>query len=184
MKRLRIEGSMFLLMSAVSMATAGDFATDAASPWNNPYRRTGNYAPVYGRYPDAHAAYYDRFARNQAVAKASYWVERDPRYQPALPSVSRTSYRPRYSVGYPLPGDDRGDDWRSYGYGVDRQRSCATPPPTAYGDGYGYYAKPPVRSPNVGPLPRNYYKGDGLFGKDTVYAKDQPIRNFFRFLAP
>ncbi len=164
---MKFSQALFGILTAVVVshsAMAQDFAT-GSSPWSRP--------PV-DRY---RAADYGSSTRN-----ASYWVERDARYVPSLPSVARTSYRPAISDGY------RGAYQSQYGPG-----GCATAghyggkpvrPLAGNVAGYPGYGAYPSGSANYGPLPSNYYKGDGLFGKDTVFAKDQPVRNFFRYLLP
>ena len=150
---MKFSQALFGILTAVVVshsAMAQDFAT-GTSPWSRP--------PV-----DYRAADYGRSTQN-----ASYWVERDPRYVPSLPSVARTSYRPAI-----------GDGYRAGGCGTAGHYG-GRPVLTGNAPGYGSY---PSGSANYGPLPSNYYKGDGLFGKDTVFAKDQPVRNFFRYLLP
>ena len=139
-------------------AMAQDFAI-GTSPWARP--SSAQYR----------AADYGSSTRN-----ASYRVERDPRYVPSLPSVARTSYRP--TVGF--DGGAYQSQYGSGGCATSRYRGGSPVPPRNVA-GYGTY---PSASPSYGPLPNNYYKGDGLFGKDTVFAKDQPIRNIFRYLLP
>jgi hypothetical protein len=133
MKNRNLVVSVLLLACGCKGVYAQGFAT--------PDRR---YAPSYRVAPP--------------VAPASYWVERDPRYQSALPQVRQTSYaNTAYRPVAPAP-------------------NCSTPIRGDYSPAYGGQYR--------APLPRGYYKADGLFGKDTVFAESQPLRNFFRYLFP
>lgn len=132
----------------------------------------------------------------------SYWVERDPRYMSALPPKqsfghgaygppSTTAYRPAYaSSSYPshygggscsagycpraASGYGGGSIYRGQG-GHGRYPAANYPPAT-------YPAAKPAFSPYR--VPEGYYRGDGIFGKDTVFAENQPVRNFFRYIMP
>ena len=198
MKLFNVSRSLFcLIVFSQASAFGGDFATGSASPW-----RDANYgwqsSPAAQRHRADYAAYRYGPARGDANSNAAYWVERDPRYAAALPSVSRATYR------MPLPEDYRGyraeyytnrdywDRYRAAGYNgenYDAYRPTAACRPVYPRPDFpsqfpsGYYPNAP-RAAGYAPMPRNYYKGDGLFGKDTVFAKDQPIRNIFRYLLP
>ena len=163
MKSLQSFFSVLLLCCLGAPCFGVDFATQA-SPWQS--SRLDRWAPNpntlggYESFPNASR-------QSTAYRNALYWVERDLRYTPSLPSVQRTTYRPVV------------DDYRTQrGYGDGRRGACRH-------GGVGSYAP---GSPNPAyygsPISEGYYKGDGLFGKDTMYARDQPVRNFFRYLMP
>lgn len=142
--------------------------------------------------------------REFANRSASYWVERDPRYMPALPPKQAspyvnpvspvTSYRPPYAPtaacsygGCATAGlYESGNAGTVYrGQGPVGYAANVPTRPSGYA-GYGSYAPPRPAKPAYSPhrVPEGYYRGDGIFGKDTVFAANQPVRNFFRYLMP
>lgn len=146
-------------------------AQDFGSPWSRPARYASDF-----RNPQWQPGY------KNDIRNAAFWGERDPGYV-SNPKVARTAYRPARPAGYQ---GYRGPDANYSAYRAAADRRGYPVPPKAvpgygkkkYGKNYGQYGKK-----NFG-FPKNYYKGDGLFGQDTVYAKDQPIRNAFRYLLP
>lgn len=133
----------------------------------------------------------------------SYWVERDPRYMSALPpkqlggygagySAPTTAYRPPYAASsYRSCGSGHCPSAAGGGYygGGTVYRGQGPSVPTGYGR-YPAVNYPPVAYPQAKQVfspyrvPEGYYRGDGIFGKDTVFAENQPVRNFFRYLMP
>jgi len=112
----------------------------------------------------------------------SYWVERDPRYLSALPpkqfgvgNASTTAFRPAY-VGSTYGGVGCPNAAAGYGGATYRGQSPGAYNPAAYAQANAAYS--PYR------VPDGYYRGDGIFGTDTVFAENQPIRNFFRYILP
>lgn len=103
----------------------------------------------------------------------------------------RSAFEPRPAwtpVGYTTADypPSLGPTWGSYantGYGVQ---------PIAYGGGGGQCAQPYVpgyvpfaQSPVVpGFSQGNHYLGYGLFGQPRAFGRNEPVRNFFRFLLP
>ena len=117
----------------------------------------------------------------------SYWVERDPRYLSALPpkqsagfgNTATTAFRPPYvPASYGGAGCPNG----GAGYGGGSVYRWQSPSPGGYGPAsYATQANSAFLQSRV---PEGYYRGDGLFGADTVFAENQPVRNFFRYILP
>lgn len=153
-----------------SQVQAQDFNTRA---WYGAQSVNGAFGPA--AVPRVHPAY--RAPANYAARPASYRVERDPRYMGSLPASRPVGYRSQTALrphARPAP--------------IYRGQSADYAPvlPSAY-RAKPYVAPGYAAQPNPGlryQVPDGYYRGDGLFGKDTVYAENQPVRNFFRFLAP
>ena len=143
-----------LVAFAVSQSAIAQGFSTGSSPWAR--QPAGRYLSDY-RTPGLGSS------SKSAVQNASYWPERDPGFR----GVERTTYRPTAEYDAYRGAYDSGYSGR-----------CAS------ASGFGGSPVGPVGSGNYGPLPANYYKGDGIFGKDTVYAKDQPVRNFFRYILP
>ncbi len=126
----------------------------------------------------------------QANRPATSWAERDPRNYRAVSNIQPASYRTPISnlgaTAYRAPayGGCQSASYSNGFSGFPNMSSTYAYPAAPYAA--GPYATSPY-SANTGyrnSVPRGYYRGDGLFGKDTVYAKDQPLRNVFRFLLP
>ena len=159
-----------------TMARAQDFGTrgwvGTTPAWQSQTAVNHGYA-AQGRWP--------------APQQASYWVERDPRYR-VVTGVTPATYAP---LRYAAPGPR--STYRPY---ADTYPTLP-PTPTAYpsggacGMGYGPPRPPVPRSyypssnlPHSVRMPNGYYRADGIFGKDTVFADGQPVRNLFRYLLP
>lgn len=112
--------------------------------------------------------------RSGPSSPASYWMERDLRYRPAVMNVQPASFAANAAY---LPINSSATCC-----------GCLPPPATPYvGPSYARVPTGPLGygSGSVRPaLPKGYYRGDGLFGKDAVYAENQPVRNIFRYLMP
>lgn len=195
----------FLVLCATLFAAVSqgqDFGTPSryASNWyaNDGYARNARAGYDQRRVNPAYTA-----PRDFSNRSASYWVERDSRYMPSLPPKQAspfvspvTSYRPPYAptaacshggcatAGLYGPGN-AGTVYRGQGPAAYSPAAYAPSLPSGYG-GYGGYAPPRPAKPAYSPhrVPKGYYRGDGIFGKDTVFAANQPVRNFFRYIMP
>ena len=131
----------------------------------------------------------------------TYRVERDPRYrawvQPTGPAnyVAPASYEtpPGYAAPVYRPVGDWGGCSGPVGVPADVAPTFSPQLPAYYPQAvppqavtYPYppspyaYSAPPLRYQ----MPRGHYRGDGLYGQDTVFVEGEPVRNLFRYLLP
>ena len=122
--------------------------------------------------------------RSFAAQRASYRVERDPRYLQSLPAVPVAGFNSAGTTAFRPPAG--GSGCRGGGYPgaapVYRGQSASSFAPQLPAS----YTSPATAGGGFSPyrVPAGYYRGDGLFGKDTVFAENQPVRNIFRYLLP
>lgn len=191
----------FLVLCAVQFVTASH-----GQDFSAPSRYTSNWYANDGYTANARAGYEQRRVnpaytapREFANRSASYWVERDARYMRSLPGKQQspyvspvTSYRPPYAqtAACASGGCSTGAIYRGQGPAAYHRPAAYSPAaytptlPSSYG--YGGYTPSRPAKPAYSPhrVPEGYYRGDGIFGKDTVFAANQPVRNFFRYLMP
>ncbi len=172
--------AVIILAMSVRSGVAQDFGTTrwvgvSPSAWQSPTLQ-----PDW-RYVDR-AAYRGEY--NTACRPATYAAQ-PTAYR--IPPVAASGYAPiAYSQGLgngystPVVVGQAPTYFDPYRVAANPTFPIRPPFPSASGPyGYGNAAVPQTAQ-----MPRGYYRADGFYGQDTVFAQGQPIRNFFRKLLP
>ncbi len=172
--------AVVLLSVTLRGAVAQDFGTSrwvgsSSAAWQRPALprdwRDGERADYRGNYGPSCSSAHCR------VQPTTYPVT------PALTTgYAPIAYRPGVANGYSAPllvgqVPTPFDPYRNVAYPPSAVGSRCQPSAVPYGYGYS-------PAPLAAQLPRGYYRADGFYGQDAVFAQGQPIRNFFRKLLP